>query len=168
MEEKLELNYLIIIALICEFCNKFLYSIFDTVVCQYGTQKHRMTALEFTLLSAAGSALNFLQTGPLFSWLFNTHQCSAPSIGTVAGLLGSSRRFSSSHAALACALCLYGNRAVYDAGSVLLLVGYGVYAPITPTILAVRARAAVNGRRRARTPRARRRRRCCEPAGSWR
>lgn len=91
MEEKLELNYLIIIALICEFCNKFLYSIFDTVVCQYGTQKHRMTALEFTLLSAAGSALNFLQTGPLFSWLFNTRQCSAPSIGTVAGLLGSSR-----------------------------------------------------------------------------
>ena len=162
------MNYLIIIALICEFCNKYLYSIFDTVVCQYGTQKHHMTALEFTLLSATGSAFNFFQTGALFSWLFNTRQCSAPSIGAVAGLLGSTPCFPLSRAALACVLLIYGNRATYDAGSILLLLGYGFYAPITPTILSVRAPAGVNGRRRARTRPARRPRRCCRRAVSWR
>lgn len=46
-EEKLEINYLIVIALICEFCNKFVFSVFDTIVSQFGEVKHNLTSFQF-------------------------------------------------------------------------------------------------------------------------
>lgn len=44
---KLDINYLIIMALICEFCNKFVFSVFDTIVSQYGEVNHQLTSLQF-------------------------------------------------------------------------------------------------------------------------
>ena len=43
----LTINYLIVFAIICEFCNKFIFSIFDTIVCQFGSVKHELTSLQF-------------------------------------------------------------------------------------------------------------------------
>ena len=81
------MNYLIVIALICEFCNQFVFSVFDTIICQYGILKHHMISLEFSLLSSLGSSINLAQTGLLFSWLLNTLQLSIPSIGSLAGIV---------------------------------------------------------------------------------
>lgn len=49
------------------------------------------------------------------------------------------RECAASPVAVACVCCIYGNRAVYDVGSVLLLLGCGFYAPIAPIILSVGA-----------------------------
>ena len=96
----LTINYLIVIAIICEFCNKFIFSIFDTIVCQFGSVKHQLTSLQFrlfsetnlisSLLSAVGSALNIIQTGFLFRWLINDRGISIPTVGSFAGIVGGS------------------------------------------------------------------------------
>ena len=46
-DAKMDINYLIVIVLICEFCNKFIYSTFDVIVSQYGIHKHQLTSLAF-------------------------------------------------------------------------------------------------------------------------
>lgn len=48
---KLEMNYLIVIVLVCEFCNKFVFSLFDTIVCQYGEKYHALTSFQFRYIS---------------------------------------------------------------------------------------------------------------------
>ena len=46
-EVKFDMNYLVVIVLICEFCNKFIYSTYDVIVSQYGIEKHQLSSLEF-------------------------------------------------------------------------------------------------------------------------
>lgn len=94
----LTINYLIVIAIICEFCNKFIFSIFDTIVCQFGSVEHNLTSLQFrsiksvifisSLLSAVGSAINIFQTGFLFRWLIDNRGISIPTVGSFAGIVG--------------------------------------------------------------------------------
>ncbi|KAK8810121.1 hypothetical protein WA538_003670 [Blastocystis sp. DL] len=86
--EKLEVNYLIVTAIICEFCNKFIYSSFDTLVCQYGSDRYALSSFQFSLISTLGSAVNIFQTGCLFQWLIDRRGISIPSIGCLAGLVG--------------------------------------------------------------------------------
>ncbi|KAK8806599.1 hypothetical protein WA588_003163 [Blastocystis sp. NMH] len=123
--EKLEVNYLIVTAIICEFCNKFIYSSFDTLVCQYGSDRYALSSFQFSLISTLGSAVNIFQTGCLFQWLIDRRGISIPSIGCLAGLVG----------AVACILCVAGQHALYFVGSTLIIVGYGFYSPVAPTIL---------------------------------
>ena len=92
------MNYLIVTAIICEFCNKFIYSSFDTLVCQYGSDRYALSSFQFrsslpsrftiSLISTIGSAINIFQTGCLFQWLIDRRGISIPSIGCLAGLVG--------------------------------------------------------------------------------
>lgn len=93
------MNYLIVTAIICEFCNKFIYSSFDTLVCQYGSDRYALSSFQFrsplhsfiitrSLISTLGSAVNIFQTGCLFQWLIDRRGVSIPSIGCLAGLVG--------------------------------------------------------------------------------
>lgn len=92
------MNYLIVTAIICEFCNKFIYSSFDTLVCQYGSDRYALSSFQFrslllspfthSLISTLGSAINIFQTGFLFQWLIDRRGVSIPSIGCLAGLVG--------------------------------------------------------------------------------
>lgn len=92
------MNYLIVTAIICEFCNKFIYSSFDTLVCQYGSDRYALSSFQFrsplrrlitrSLISTLGSAVNIFQTGCLFQWLIDRRGISIPSIGCLAGLVG--------------------------------------------------------------------------------
>ncbi|KNB45636.1 MFS transporter [Blastocystis sp. subtype 4] len=132
----LTINYLIVIAIICEFCNKFIFSIFDTIVCQFGSVKHELTSLQMnlttSLLSAVGSALNIFQTGFLFRWLINDRGISIPTVG--------------SFAAIACIICIYSNRVWYFVGAILIIVGYGFYAPVAPSILSAESTEETHGK----------------------
>ncbi|KAK8804657.1 hypothetical protein WA171_006625 [Blastocystis sp. BT1] len=132
----LTINYLIVIAIICEFCNKFIFSIFDTIVCQFGSVKHELTSLQFSLLSAVGSALNIFQTGFLFRWLINDRGISIPTVGSFAGIVG----------AIACIICIYSNRVWYFVGAILIIVGYGFYAPVAPSILSAESTEETHGK----------------------
>ena len=44
---KLHLNYLMIIAIIGEFCTRWIFGVFDTVVSLYGLQKFNIQPLTF-------------------------------------------------------------------------------------------------------------------------
>lgn len=66
-----------VIALIGEFCNKWLFTIFDSIVSLYGADNFSLDAFTYrqillnaftpSLMSCIGSFLNVFQTG----WLYN-------------------------------------------------------------------------------------------------
>lgn len=84
---KLTLNYLIVFAIICEFCNKWVFSIFDTVVSLYGMEHFQLDAFMFGVMSCIGSLVNIGQTGWLFTFLIRK-DFSIPTMASWAGIVG--------------------------------------------------------------------------------
>ena len=84
---KLTMNYLIVIAIIGEFCNKWVFSIFDTVVSIYGMEHFQLDAFMFGVMSCIGSLVNMVQTGWLFTFLIRK-DFSIPTMASWAGIVG--------------------------------------------------------------------------------
>ena len=84
---KLTMNYLIVIAIIGEFCNKWVFSIFDTVVSIYGMEHFQLDAFMFGVMSGIGSLVNMVQTGWLFTFLIRK-DFSIPTMASWAGIVG--------------------------------------------------------------------------------
>ena len=82
---KLHFNYLMIVAVLCEFFNKWCFSVFDTVVPVYGQRKHELDSFTFSMMSVVGSLINIFQTGWLFNFLLR-HGFSIPTITSWGGL----------------------------------------------------------------------------------
>lgn len=81
---KLTFNYLMVIAIVCEFCNKWCFGIFDTVVPIYGEGDLELDSFTFSIMSMMGSLFNIFQTGWLFNFLIKK-DWSIPTITSVAG-----------------------------------------------------------------------------------
>ena len=76
-----------VIAIIGEFCCRWLISVFDISIAQFAEEHHGMTSFDFSMASCLGSVINTLQTG----WLFNkflSWNLSIPIITSFAGLAG--------------------------------------------------------------------------------
>lgn len=84
---KLHINYLIVIAVIGEFCNKWVFSVFDTVVSLYGIDHFQLDSFAFSMMSCVGSLFSIVQTGWLFSFLIKK-DFSIPTIASWAGIVG--------------------------------------------------------------------------------
>ena len=82
---KLRFNYLMVVAVLCEFFNKWCFSVFDTVVPVYGQRKHELDSFTFSMMSVVGSLINIFQTGWLFNFLLR-HGFSIPTITSWGGL----------------------------------------------------------------------------------
>ena len=133
---KLRFNYLMIIAFIGEFCNRWTFSVFDTVVSIYGLQHFNMDAFLFryshfsfiisSMISGAGSIFNIFQTGWLFSFLIKK-DFSIPIITSFAGIVGAT--------AMMC--CASSNKVLFLIGSILIIVSYGFASPTAPAIMSV-------------------------------
>lgn len=81
---KLTFNYLMVIAIVCEFCNKWCFGVFDTVVPIYGEGDLELDSFTFSIMSMTGSLFNIFQTGWLFNFLIKK-DLSIPTITSVAG-----------------------------------------------------------------------------------
>ena len=82
---KLRFNYLMVVAVLCEFFNKWCFSVFDTVVPVYGQRKHELDSFTFSMMSVVGSLIKIFQTGVLFNFLLR-HGFSIPTITSWGGL----------------------------------------------------------------------------------
>ena len=82
---KLRFNYLMVVAVLCEFFNKWCFSVFDTVVPVYGQRKHELDSFTFSMMSVVGSLINIFQTGWLFNFLLR-YGFSIPTITSWGGL----------------------------------------------------------------------------------
>lgn len=75
------------IAIIGEFCCRWLISVFDISVAQFAEEQHSMSSFEFSMASGLGSVINTIQTG----WLFNKFlawDVSIPLITCLSGVAG--------------------------------------------------------------------------------
>lgn len=75
------------IAIIGEFCCRWLISVFDISVAQFAEDQHNMSSFEFSMASGLGSVINTIQTG----WLFNRFlgwDVSIPLITCLSGVAG--------------------------------------------------------------------------------
>ncbi|KAK8812729.1 hypothetical protein WA538_004586 [Blastocystis sp. DL] len=121
---KLHFNYLMIIGFIGEFCNRWTYGVFDTVVSIYGLQHFGIQSLPFSLISTFGSVFNIFQTGWLFSFLIR-HDFSIPIITCCGGIVST----------IAMICCLSGTKTIFIVGSILIIVAYGFASPTSPAIM---------------------------------
>ncbi|CBK24756.2 Tetracycline resistance protein [Blastocystis hominis] len=137
---KLTMNYLIVIAIIGEFCNKWVFSIFDTVVSIYGMEHFQLDAFMFGVMSCIGSLVNMVQTGWLFTFLIHK-DFSIPTMASWAGIVG----------ALAMFLCVAQDKNIFILGGIVIIVAYGFAAPAPPAIVSVGLRPGIEGRRRVTT-----------------
>ena len=84
-----------VIAIIGEFCCRWLISVFDISVAQFAEEHHGMTSFDFSMASCLGSVINIFQTGYLFN-KFLSWNLSIPIITSFAGLAGGRHYFVSS------------------------------------------------------------------------
>lgn len=155
---KLTMNYLIVIAIIGEFCNKWVFSIFDTVVSLYGMEHFQLDAFMFGVMSCIGSLVNMVQTGWLFTFLIRK-DFSIPTMASWAGIVGGRpSNEGNNRLALAMFLCVAQNKNIFILGGIVIIVAYGFAAPAPPAIVSVGLLRGVESRRRATT--IRRERRC--------
>ena len=82
---KLHFNYLMIVAIICEFCNKWCFAVFDTIVPIYGEGDIALDSFTFSMMSVVGSLVNIFQTGWLYNFLIRIN-VSIPIITSFAGV----------------------------------------------------------------------------------
>ena len=95
--KKWKMNYVMVIALIGEFCNRWIINIFDVSFAEFGEERYHMSSSEFRYIcsywlslsftTALGSVINVIQTG----WLFNVFLkwgLSIPLITSFAGITG--------------------------------------------------------------------------------
>lgn len=78
---------MIVIALIGEFCSRWIVNIFDVSFAAFGEEHFQVSSFEFSMASAMGSFINIFQTG----WLFNVflkHDVSIPVISSLGGITG--------------------------------------------------------------------------------
>lgn len=73
-----------VVAVACEFFNKWCFSVFDTVVPVYGQYVYELDSFTFSMMSVVGSLVNIFQTGWLFNFLIKK-DWSIPTITSVAG-----------------------------------------------------------------------------------
>ena len=87
---KWKFNYVMVIALIGEFCSRWIVNIFDVSFAAFGEERFQISSFEFSMASAMGSFINIFQTG----WLFNVflkHDISIPVISSFGGISGGRR-----------------------------------------------------------------------------
>ena len=148
---KLTMNYLIVIAIIGEFCNKWVFSIFDTVVSIYGMEHFQLDAFMFGVMSCIGSLVNMVQTGWLFTFLIRK-DFSIPTMASWAGIVGGRAVHCAVRSvALAMFLCVAQDKNIFIIGGIVIIVAYGFAAPAPPAIVSVGLRPGIEGRRRVMT-----------------
>ena len=74
-----------VVAIICEFCNKWCFGVFDTIVPVYGEGDKKLDSFIFSMMSVVGSLFNIVQTGWLFNFLLKKG-FSIPTITSWGGL----------------------------------------------------------------------------------
>ena len=75
-----------VVAVACEFFNKWCFSVFDTVVPVYGQYVYELDSFTFSMMSVVGSLVNIFQTGWLFNFLLK-RGFSIPTITCWGGLV---------------------------------------------------------------------------------
>ncbi|KAK8825356.1 hypothetical protein WA538_003053 [Blastocystis sp. DL] len=132
---KWKFNYVIVIALIGEFCSRWIVNIFDVSFAAFGEEHFQVSSFEFSMASAMGSFINIFQTG----WLFNVflkHDVSIPVISSLGGITG----------VIGILLCvLTTNKYVALVGSLCFLVAYGFVAPTAPTVMTTELPPSMQG-----------------------
>ena len=128
---------MIVIALIGEFCSRWIVNIFDVSFAAFGEEHFQVSSFVFSMASVMGSFINLFQTG----WLFNVflkHDVSIPVISSLGGITGGKRCIISSDVVIGILLCvLTTNKYVALVGSLCFLVAYGFVAPTAPTVMTV-------------------------------
>ena len=134
---KWKFNYVMVIALIGEFCSRWIVNIFDVSFAAFGEERFQISSFEFSMASAMGSFINIFQTG----WLFNVflkHDISIPVISSFGGISGGRRCIIFPDAVIGILLSvLTTNKYVALVGSLCFLVAYGFVAPMAPTVMTV-------------------------------
>lgn len=125
------------IAIIGEFCCRWLISVFDISVAQFAEEQHQMSSFEFSMASALGSIINTFQTG----WLFNrflSWDISIPMITSLCGVAGGRSESLFLCVAIGVMICVYSTSKAADfIASLFILMAYGFAAPTAPTIMSV-------------------------------
>ena len=135
-----------VIALIGEFCNKWLFGIFDSIVSLYGADHFALDAFTYrpllspaltrSMMSCVGSLMNVFQTGWLYNFLIKK-DFSIPTITSWGGIVYGWGAPHFSCLAVAMILCVGTNKPMFIVGGVLIIVAYASAAPTAPSIFSV-------------------------------
>ena len=126
-----------IVAVLCEFFNKWCFSVFDTVVPVYGQRKHELDSFTFSMMSVFGSLINIFQTGWLFNFLLR-YGFSIPTITCFAGITYCIYLMIMNDW-IVCAFmcCMVNKKMLLITGGVVIIVAYGFAAPTAAAIMSV-------------------------------
>ena len=116
-----------VVAIICEFCNKWCFGVFDTIVPVYGEGDKKLDSFIFSMMSVVGSLFNIVQTGWLYNFLIKK-DLSIPTVSCLSGIAY----------VIAFVLCMSPSKILYIIGGVMIIVGYGFAAPTAAAIMSVR------------------------------
>ena len=82
------INYLIVVALVGEFCNKFILCLFFVICPQYGAQRQFITSSSlFGFTATAGLGLCSVAILIVFKWFVYRKEYGIPSIGSISGAI---------------------------------------------------------------------------------
>ena len=82
------INYLVVVALVGEFCNKFILCLFFVICPQYGTQSRPVFSLfSFSLIAAVGLGICSILILVVFKWCVYRKEYGIPSIGSISGIV---------------------------------------------------------------------------------
>ena len=126
-----------IIAIICEFCNKWCFAVFDTIVPIYGEGNNELDSFTFSMMSVVGSLFNIFQTGWLYSYLIKK-DFSIPTITCFAGITYCIYLMIMNDW-IVCAFmcCMVNKKMLLITGGVVIIVAYGFAAPTAAAIMSV-------------------------------
>ncbi|KAK8799656.1 hypothetical protein WA158_006204 [Blastocystis sp. Blastoise] len=137
VEGKLRLNTFIILALVEEFCNKWVCTVIDSSFGLYGEAKYDMTGLVFSIVNVLQGAVNALQQGYLYGFFLKKLQLNMITIVLMGGVIDVLGMF----------VCIFApNLPVAIFGAVLLSIGFGFTSPCGSSIISCESSPEAQGR----------------------
>ncbi|KAK8810627.1 hypothetical protein WA158_007202 [Blastocystis sp. Blastoise] len=133
---KIRLNIFIILAVVEEFCNKWVLSANDTCFGLFGEQKFGLTSLVYSLTNAGEGFLNVIQQSWIYDFFLNKLNLPLTSILILGGLLDVVAVF---------VVAFAPNLPVAIFGIFLMIGGYGFASPGAPSIVSTESDADSQG-----------------------